>query len=69
MLMMNTGFVFGQQDDQKPPEWILSYAIVGLTIGLGIIVVVRSSKRKDSVISEYERRRIQEEALKNSGKH
>ncbi len=69
MLMMNTGFAFGQEKEEKAPEWILSYAFVGFAIALGIIVIVRSSKRKDSIISEYDRKRMQEEELKNSGKH
>ena len=66
---MNTGFAFGQEKEEKAPEWILSYAFAGFSIALGIVVIVRSSKRQPSIISEYERKRIQEEELKNANKH
>ena len=69
MFLMNTGFAFGQKEEEKEPEWILSYAFTGFSIALGIIVIIRSSKRKDSIISEYERKRMQEEELKNSERH
>jgi len=65
---MNTGFTFAQQEEEKAPEWILSYAFTGFSIALGIVVIVRSSKRKDSIISEYERKRLQEEELKAAGR-
>ena len=69
MFTMNTGFAFGQaKSDEKAPEWILSYAFTGFSIALGIVVIVRSSKRKNSVISEYERKRLQEEELKAAGR-
>lgn len=68
MFMMNTGFAFAQAKDGEEPEWILSYAFTGFSIALGVIVVIRSSKRSPSVISEYERKRIQEEELKAAGK-
>ena len=69
MFAMNTGFVFGQEKEEKAPEWILSYAFVGFSIALGITVIVRSSKRKASIISEYERKQMQEEELKKTNKH
>jgi len=68
MLLMNTGYAFAQQEEEKAPEWILSYAFTGFSIALGIVVIVRSSKRKDSIISEYERKRLQEEELKAAGR-
>jgi len=68
MFLMNTGYAFAQKDEEKAPEWILSYAFTGFSIALGIVVIVRSSKRKNSVISEYERKRLQEEELKNAGR-
>jgi len=68
MLLMNTGFALGQSKDEKAPEWILSYAFTGFSIALGIVVVVRSSKRKASIISEYDRKRLQEEELKAAGR-
>ena len=69
MFAMNTGYAFGQKEEEKAPEWILSYAFVGFSIALGIVVIVRSSKRQPSIISEYERKQMQEEELKNAGKH
>ena len=68
MFVVNTGYAFGQIQEEKEPEWILSYAFTGLSIALGIVVIVRSSKRKNSIISEYEQKRIQEEELKKAGK-
>ena len=70
MFAMNTGYAYGQMEkEEKAPEWILSYAFAGFSIALGIVVIVRSSKRIPSIISEYERKRMQEEELKNANKH
>ena len=69
MFATNTGFAYGADDAEEAPEWVLSYAAVGMCIALGIIVIVRSSKRSDSIISEYDRQRQQEDELKKLGKH
>jgi len=68
VFLMNTGYAFARMEEEKAPEWILSYAFTGFSIALGIVVIVRSSKRKNSIISEYERKQMQEEELKKSGK-
>ncbi|MGL6194989.1 MAG: hypothetical protein ACRC2T_09230 [Thermoguttaceae bacterium] len=70
MVTMQTGFIFAaKKEEEKPPEWVLSFALVGFCIALGLIFVIRSSKRANSVISEYDRKRMQEEELKKAGKH
>ena len=69
LLATNTGYAYGAEKVEEGPEWIISFAIIGLCIALGIIVIVRPSKRADSVISEYDRKRQQEDELKRLGKH
>jgi len=68
MFAMNTGYAFAQAEEEKAPEYILSYAFTGFSIALGIIVIIRSSKRKASIISEYDRKRMQEDELKSAGR-
>lgn len=66
--LMNTGFLLAaQQEEESPPEWILSYALVMLGIGLGLVVVIRSHGRKNSIISEYERKAMRDEEIKKAG--
>lgn len=60
----SVAFAAKAPEAEKPPEWILSYALAGMLIGLALLAIVRSSKRKESIISEYDRKRMQEEELK-----
>lgn len=72
LLFVNTASAFAAASGDEPEaelEWILSYAVMGICIGMGLFVVIRSSRRDDSVISEYDRKREQEEEIKQAKGH
>ncbi len=51
-------------DEGAAPEWVLSYALILLFVGLSIVILVRSAKRKDSAFSQDELDKMREEELK-----
>jgi hypothetical protein len=41
-------------DDEKKPEYVLSYFLLLLFLGLSILILLRPSKRQDSALTQEE---------------
>jgi len=53
------------QDDKPPPEWVLSYFLLLLFLGLAMLILMRPSKRTDSALTQDE---VDAERAKTAGK-
>ena len=53
------------QDEQKEPEWVLSYVLLLLFLGLAVLILLRPSKRTDSALTQEE---VDAERAKTAGK-
>ena len=63
-------FVFAAGEAEAAPEWVLSYFLVLLCVGLSILILLRPSKRSESAFSQEELDKMREEDLKKmTGKH
>lgn len=61
-------FLFAD-DDKQSPEWVLSYFLVLLCLGLSVLILLRPTKRSDSAFTQEELDRQREEKLKEMKKH
>jgi len=43
-----------QQEEKPAPEWVLSYVLLLLFLGLAILILLRPSKRNDSALTQDE---------------
>jgi len=58
--------IFALADDDKPqPEFVLSYFLLLLFLGLAIMILLRPSLRKDSALTQDE---VDAEKAKTAGK-
>jgi len=58
------------QDGNKPQEWVISYALMLLFLGLAIAILLRPTKREDSAFSYDEQQAQKEEEMKKiKGSH
>ena len=53
------------QDDKPPPEYVLSYFLLLLFLGLAILILLRPTKRKESALTQEE---VDAERAKTAGK-
>ena len=53
------------QDDKEPPEWVLSYFLLLLFLGLAVLILLRPTKRTESALTQYE---VDAEKTKAAGK-
>ena len=53
------------QDDKAEPEWVLSYFLLLLFLGLAILILLRPSKRTESALTQDE---VDAERAKVAGK-
>ncbi len=59
-----------EETAEKPPEWVLSYALVILFVGLAITILLRTAKRSESAFSQEELDKMKEEEMKKlTGQH
>lgn len=42
------------QEEKKPPEWVMSYFMLLLFLGLAILILLRPGNRQDSVKTQDE---------------
>jgi hypothetical protein len=61
-------FVFGAEGEAKP-DWVLSYFLVLLLLGLAVLILLRPSKRSDTAFTVDELIAQQEEAMKKIKGH
>lgn len=61
-------FLFAD-DDKSEPEWVLSYFLVLLCLGLGVLILLRPTKRSDSAFTQEELDKIREDKIKEMKKH
>lgn len=54
---------------EEDAEWVLSYAAIGLSLAGTLILLIRSSGRRDSVLSEYDRKAMRDEEVKKAKGH
>ena len=52
-------------EEKKEPEWVLSYVLLLLFLGLAILILLRPGKRKDTALTQEE---IDAERAKTAGK-
>ena len=53
------------QEEKDPPEWVLSYTLLLLFLGLAILILLRPSKRTVSALTQEE---VDAERAKTAGK-
>jgi len=53
------------EDDKEPPDWVLSYFLLLLFLGLAILILLRPSKRVESALTQDE---VDAERAKTAGK-
>ena len=53
------------QDDKEPPEWVMSYFLLLLFLGLAVLILMRPTKRGDSALTQEE---VDAERAKTAGK-
>jgi len=53
------------QEGKKEPEWVLSYVLLLLFLGLAILILLRPGKRRDTALTQEE---IDAEQAKIAGK-
>ena len=53
------------QDDKEPPEWVLSYFLLLLLLGLAVLILMRPTKRTESALTQEE---VDAERAKVAGK-
>ena len=58
-------FALAVADDKPPPEYVLSYFLLLLFLGLAILILLRPSLRKDSALTQDE---VDAEKAKTAGK-
>ena len=63
-LFLEPAFVLAQ-DDKEPPEWVLSYFLLLLFLGLAILILLRPTKRTESALTQDE---VDAERAKVAGK-
>ena len=52
-------------DDKEPPDWVLSYFLLLVFLGLAILILLRPSKRVESALTQDE---VDAERAKAAGK-
>ncbi|MDR0870082.1 MAG: hypothetical protein LBN39_04745 [Planctomycetaceae bacterium] len=57
------------KEEPKDPDWVLSYFLILLFLGLAITVLLRSAKRSDTAFSVEELAAQKEEAMKKMMGH
>jgi hypothetical protein len=62
-------FVFGADSSGEKPDWVLSYFLVLLFLGLAVMILLRPSKRSDTAFTADELAAQQEEAMKKVKGH
>ena len=53
------------QDEKEPPEWVVSYFLLLLFLGLAILILLRPNKRTESALTQDE---VDAERAKTAGK-
>jgi len=59
--------VFAAAEEDKPPEWVLSYFLVLLFLGLAMAMLIRPTKRSDTALSQEEQDEEKAKKMKKSG--
>jgi hypothetical protein len=62
-------WAFAADESGNEKDWVLSYFLVLLCLGLAILILLRPSKRADSAFSNEELTAQREEAMKKMKKH
>ena len=58
------------EEPEKAPEWVLSYALIILFVGLAIVILLRKANRSESTFSQEELDKMKEEEMKKlTGTH
>ena len=65
ILLLEPVVVLAAREDKEPPEWILSYFLLLLFLGLAILILLRPTKRTDSALTQEE---VDAERAKTAGK-
>ncbi len=59
-----------EEEPEKAPEWVLSYALILLFVGLSIVILLRTANRSESTFSQEELDKMKEEEMKKlTGTH
>ncbi|GHT35881.1 hypothetical protein FACS189427_06260 [Planctomycetales bacterium] len=67
-LQTAVSFAAGESEEEKP-EWVLSYFLICLMIGLAVAILLRPANRSDSAFSTEELAKQKEEAMKKMLHH
>jgi hypothetical protein len=60
---------FGAEGSEEQPDWVLSYSLILLFLGLAVLLLLRPSKRSSSAFTEEELAAQHEEAMKKMMGH
>jgi len=70
LFFMQTVVCLAQKEGkEEKPEWVLSYFLICLMIGLAVAILLRPTKRRDSAFTNDELAKQREEAMKKMLKH
>jgi Na+/proline symporter len=69
LIFLQPFFVFGAESSKENPDWVLSYFLVLLFLGLAVLILLRPAKRSESAFTRDELTAQQQEAMKKMKGH
>jgi preprotein translocase subunit SecG len=69
LFFLQTAVSFAAEESEEKPEWVLSYFLICLMIGLAVAILLRPANRSDSAFSTEELAKQKEEAMKKMLHH
>ncbi len=62
-------FALAADEAESKPEWVLSYFLILLFVGLGVLVLLRPANRSETAFTQEEIDQRKEEEMKKMKRH